>query len=384
MPKSKPFYLNFRKHKSYSRYHYHGNVLYWVILLLVFSSLISLILIKVDVTVQSRGVVNTLNKLSPISIPITARVTQVSVCENLFVQKGDTLLKLDQSGLEGEIKIKLEQLDLYKQYINDIEALVSDNNERVINTKLYQKEQLDYLANANVIQGKVDRLRINYERTKILFQQGVLANVTLLEDSFQLKEAEDELLALSSKAFAKWENQKRNYAVSSQEIKSQIKSMEQKMHLSYITAPFNGFIINFNGVAKGSIVSENEIVAKLSPQDDLIVESYVSPSDIGLINIGMGVKFQVDAFNYNQWGLLSGNVIEIANDVTMMNKDYVYLVKSKLSAAKLSLSNGKEGSLKKGMSLTGRFVVTRRTLFQLLFDNLDDWLNPKIIKTKNS
>jgi HlyD family secretion protein len=30
------------------------------------------------------------------------------------------------------------------------------------------------------------------------------------------------------------------------------------------------------------------------------------------------------------------------------------------------------------MSLTARFNVTERTLFQLLYDKVDDWLNPRI------
>lgn len=36
--------------------------------------------------------------------------------------------------------------------------------------------------------------------------------------------------------------------------------------------------------------------------------------------------------------------------------------------------------LKKGMNFTGRFIVTKRTLYHLLFDNVDDWLNPKIVQ----
>jgi len=28
------------------------------------------------------------------------------------------------------------------------------------------------------------------------------------------------------------------------------------------------------------------------------------------------------------------------------------------------------------MSLQARFIVTERTLWQLIYDNVDDWLNP--------
>jgi hypothetical protein len=34
------------------------------------------------------------------------------------------------------------------------------------------------------------------------------------------------------------------------------------------------------------------------------------------------------------------------------------------------------------MTLTTRYIITRRSLFDLLFDKIDDWLNPKQISNK--
>lgn len=376
--------LNFRKHVSYSNYHYKGRLLYWILLFLFFSSFVSLFLIKVDVTVQSRGLVKTFNKISPISIPITARIIEVRISENLYVNASDTLLVLDQSGLENEIRIKQEQLDLYTTYIDDIEELVTPSVDKQIHSKLYQKELVDFKTNSSKLERKINKLRVDFNRTKLLYEQGVVAKVILQEDAFNLKESEDELKAYKSQVKAKWEMQKRNYTVSSQDVQTRLKILQQQKKQYCIIAPYNGHIIDFNGVAIGSFVNENDVIANLSPKDDLIVESYVPSSDIGLINVGMEVRFQIDAFNYNQWGLMMGEVIEIAQDVTKVNDDYVYVVRSKMLEPHLKLSNGLEGKVKKGMSLTGRFVVTRRTLIQLIFDNLDDWLNPKIIKTKTA
>jgi HlyD family secretion protein len=35
------------------------------------------------------------------------------------------------------------------------------------------------------------------------------------------------------------------------------------------------------------------------------------------------------------------------------------------------------------MTVLARFQVTRRTLFQLLFDKADDWLNPNLIPNEH-
>jgi HlyD family secretion protein len=49
----------------------------------------------------------------------------------------------------------------------------------------------------------------------------------------------------------------------------------------------------------------------------------------------------------------------------------------------MTLKNGYNAQLKKGMTFSIRFMVVRRTLFQLLYDKMDNWLNPNITN-KNS
>lgn len=45
--------------------------------------------------------------------------------------------------------------------------------------------------------------------------------------------------------------------------------------------------------------------------------------------------------------------------------------------------NGYKGYLKKGMTLQARFIITERTLWQLLYDKVDDWINPATYHTNN-
>jgi HlyD family secretion protein len=125
-------------------------------------------------------------------------------------------------------------------------------------------------------------------------------------------------------------------------------------------------------------VQAGETLLVISPDSNLLAECYVSPKDIGLLKVGMPVNFQVDAFNYNEWGLLPGEITDIANDFTLMNEQPVFKVKCQLLKKSLALRNGYAANLKKGMTLRGRFVVTQRTLFQLLYDTIDDWVNPKV------
>jgi HlyD family secretion protein len=139
-----------------------------------------------------------------------------------------------------------------------------------------------------------------------------------------------------------------------------------------------GTIQNLAGVYPGSPVFVNQDLAQISPETNLIAEAYVSPNDVGLLHQGMPVLMQVSAFNYNQWGLLHGEVQEISNDIQMQNDRPVFEIKCRLSQDHLSLKNGYQGKLKKGMSFQACFVVAKRSLWQLLYDKVDDWVNPNI------
>ncbi|MCU4166074.1 HlyD family secretion protein [Carboxylicivirga caseinilyticus] len=371
------------KYKLFSRFYYKGIIIYWLLLLLFIATIISLPIIKVDVSTQSRGIINTVNKLSPISTGVTARVTNLNIFENKTVSSGDTLIILEQTGINSEITIAKDQIQLFETYLSDLEKLVKFEGSN-INTPLYQQEQADFINGITKLKRSIRKKQLDYERTRQLFYEDVLPISTLQEDSFQLKSAEDELLVFKTNTMAKWELDKKNYALNIQDLQIKIENLLQQKNQYFITAPFDGNIISFNGIAEGSIVNENDIICMLSPEDILLAECYISSSDIGLISNGMKVRIQVDSYNYNQWGLMDGTVVSIAHDVTEKNGQFVYVVKSKMHSDHLVLSNGLKGYLKKGMSITGRFIVTQRSLFQLLFDNVNDWLNPRIIHPKDN
>lgn len=89
-----------------------------------------------------------------------------------------------------------------------------------------------------------------------------------------------------------------------------------------------------------------------------------------MLRPGKDVRLQVSAFNYNQWGLLLGKVKKISNDIQVTNNQTVFEVKCALLSDHLSLKNGYQGKLKKGMTVQARFIVARRSLWQLLYDKV--------------
>ncbi|WP_430814464.1 HlyD family secretion protein [Carboxylicivirga sp. RSCT41] len=372
------------KYHHYTAINYRGYALYWVILITVFAGFIALPFIHVDVSVQSRGTITTLNKMVQLNSPVTAKVTAVNISENKNVRCGDTLIVLQQSGFINEIELVNQQMELQTNYIDDISSLLGHIENANVNTTLYQKEYEDYTTSIKMFRRKIDKLGVDFKRTAALFKDGVVPLTTYQEDSFKLEEARDELMMYISASNARWETDRRNYIVSNQELKSKVENLWQERSQYLLTAPFDGSIIDFNGVAVGNFLTESQLIAYLSPQQELIAECYISPSDIGFIHTDMPVRLQIDTYDYNQWGMLDAVVFEVADDVSLVDGQYKYLIRCHLKQDSLKLSNGVVGNMKKGMSLTGRFIVTQRSLFHLLFDTVDDWLNPKVLPNEPS
>ena len=91
----------------------------------------------------------------------------------------------------------------------------------------------------------------------------------------------------------------------------------------------------------------------------------------------MPVSIQVESFNYNEWGTIEGLGTEISSDfLTDNNNNAFYQVKCQLEKDHLIRKNGVQGKLKKGMTVISHFKITRRSLFDLLYQKMDDWANP--------
>jgi len=145
---------------------------------------------------------------------------------------------------------------------------------------------------------------------------------------------------------------------------------------SYLYSPVSGIVQNINTRYAGSIVSAGETLCIVSPEKNLIGECFVSTRDIGLLKAGQLARFQIDAFDYNYFGVLTGKIMTIDNDFSIIENKPIFKVRCSFDSTQLLLKNGYKGELKKGLTFQVRFVLAERSLWQLLFDKVDDWLNP--------
>ncbi|MDJ1505218.1 HlyD family secretion protein [Xanthocytophaga agilis] len=362
-----------------------SQIIYLSVLTLILLSIIVLPFVKVDVSVKSAGTIRTAAEKNELKAIVSGIVAEVYVKENQSVKQGQVLFSLTSKIADSKLALSKSSLLEKKQFITDLKHLISTPRTQLLQriktlspvyTQQYNQFRLQTLEKQHIL----SKTRKELERHQLLYTQKVIAQVELEEKQFVYTQALNEYNTLIETQLSLWQGQLNAYQLEIDALEAQRQQLFAEKELYTIKSPIAGTVQQLSGKYVGSFIEEGEMLGIISPDSNLIAECYLPPEDIGLVKEGMKVNLQIDAFNYNDWGLISGKIIDIGNDFTLINNKPVFKVKCKLDKQTLSLKNGYMAYLKKGMTLHARFVVTQRSLFQLLYDTTDDWLNPLIIK----
>jgi HlyD family secretion protein len=111
-----------------------------------------------------------------------------------------------------------------------------------------------------------------------------------------------------NRQMSQWQAEHNQLNIELVQLRSNAKQLQQQKALYIIKSPIMGNIQQVPGKYEGSYVQIGEVLGIISPDSSLLVECYVSTFDIGLLKPKMKTNFQIDAFNYNEWGLVSGSL----------------------------------------------------------------------------
>lgn len=371
-----------------AEFHFHSHrsatkVIYQLVLLVMMVGFISLFFIRVDVNVKSAGLFRSVEERNTIKPLVSGRIDSVFIKENTHVRAGQVLLTIKRESLEGKNDLlRLQQSDVQAQ-LSDLQRLiiVSRNNrwegKLQLASGLYSQQYSLFLQQIVEARSRYAAALRNYNRYLFLYRKKAVSALEYDEVKLKLDNIRNELSLIGETQGSRWQSELNNLKIQTRELRSQHEQYAEEKEFYTLRAAVSGFVQQLKGIQPGSVVSANEQLGEISPDSGLIAETYVLPRDIGLLKVGTPARFQIDAYNYNQWGMLGGKVLSISNDIFMDKGQQPYFkVKCMLHAYQLKLKNGYIGKIKKGMTLQARFFVTRRTLFQLLYDKADDWLNP--------
>jgi len=272
-----------------------------------------------------------------------------------MIVKGDTLVIIGAEKLKEQMDALKQQMVQNQLYLDDLNSILKYHPHKVKTAK-YLSEYNEYYAQIQQQKLQTDFLLKEKNTSDYLYLQKVISEYEHLKAVNNLESSVRKEKLIHDQYRRQWHSQVAQLEYENRNLLANIVQLEEEKKHYFIIAPITGNIINYSGIKTGNFLVPNQVIAHISPNIDLLVECYVSPSDIGFIKTGMPLKFQFDAYNYNQWGMGTGTVSEISSDIVLSDNQPFFRVRCKLNENFLQLKNGVKGDLIKGMTLTARFI----------------------------
>lgn len=146
-----------------------------------------------------------------------------------------------------------------------------------------------------------------------------------------------------------------------------------------ITSPIDGYVNNIFVHTIGGVVTPAEKLMTVVPKDaSMIIKAKVLNQDVGFVEVGMPVSIKVDTFNFQKYGILNGVVTIISpNSIEDEHFGPVYEVYIKPENTTL-LVEGKEQSIKFGMSTSNEIKIGKRRIIEFFIYPLIKYMDESI------
>ena len=395
-----------------------GSRIIWILVGISSFGIIYVSIASIDETIQSTGKLEPRGTTIDVKVPMGGVIKRILVEEGELVKKDQTLLRLDTTAA----KSKLEALDRVKGQIN-ADSLLSKiqlgENINIENLTPNQKIKLkslknEYASRINASKSTVDQIKFQKEslvekiksqkevleiREKILLQLkevtevGGLSRIKFVKEKQEVIQLRGQLLSSEAELkrvdaqLAEAENRlintiaasKIDFSTKIEENNKQVAQLQNQINETILTldyqeikSPLDGLIFDLQPAAPGFVVYSDSRILKIVPIDDLVARVFVSNRDIAFLKKGQIVKVRLDAYPYNEFGELEGEVESICSDVLEPNEEYSFFrfpVTVKVKEPFL-LHKQKKLPLITGMSLSANIVLRQRPVISIFTERI--------------
>jgi HlyD family secretion protein len=352
--------------------------------------------VQVEVSVGAPGVIRPATERVELRLPLGGPIGATLVRDNERVQAGQPLLRLGTPDLDERLG-RNQTLQREKQVAMDLlERLSTERLAEVLarpsiitggrSVDLSLPVTRALMQDANQLQVHLETSRAaeskagtELARVETLASAGIATQRERDDARYALERVQAEARLLVEQARTRWLTQREQAANELAQLQSEAVRLEAERAQATLLAPLAGVFQGLTGLEAGVHVAAGQSFGTISPDDRLLAEILVPSRDIGLIRPGQRVRLQIDALPYTQWGMLEATVREVAADALPASRagELLFKVLVEPAQARLVLDNGAVGELTKGMTVAARFVTTRRTVLQILYQDASRWLDPR-------
>lgn len=228
--------------------------------------------------------------ITPVSSRVPGFINEIRFEENQYVNKGDTLIVIDNREYVNELQIAEANLATTSQAVATYESAVD--------SKASNADVID--ANIEAAKIEIWRTEKDYVRFKNLVEQDAATHQQFEEVEAKYKQAKANLLAL--------EQQKRSINISASaeqtkvapartqilERKAQVNNAKLNLSYTYVIAPYDGWVGTKN-IQVGQLIKEGQALVQVVSKEKWIVANF-KETQIGEIDQKKSIKIKADAY----------------------------------------------------------------------------------------
>ncbi|MDI9338831.1 MAG: HlyD family efflux transporter periplasmic adaptor subunit [Alphaproteobacteria bacterium] len=248
---------------------------------------------------------------------------------------------------------------------------------------MYYEQSQKYFFQLNEIKTQIQKAYKELTINTSLHKDKVISAKELFDVENNFNRLNHTLNAFKNTQIGIWQQEYQRLQLDTSQIFQELQQLHIDNKLFVVKSPVDGIVQGIQNKYAQNSIYPNEVLCSVSPNDNLVAECYINAKDIGLIKLNQKATLQIDAFDYKYFGVLNAVVSYIDNDYNVINNSPVFKVRCNLNQKYLISKLGYKGDIKKGLSLQAKFFIIRRSLWQLLYDKMDNWLNPMNQSTKN-
>ena len=357
-----------------------GRALYLTILALTISAAGAAPIVQLPVTVQANGVIRPVVERQDARVAENGIVRAVRVREGDRVVAGDTLLALDDRAVSVRLAASDSIARAREEELADLASLLDLGDSPAplptLRTANRRQQWREHAAIAAELAARAAAQQKELERLQALFERGFVTAEQVEREESSRRTAAAALSEHLERNRSTWSDAHARVADELRRLAAERAELTDALARHLVIAPVDGTVEMAASLSPGSVLQRGERVATLSPNTELIGEALLPARDIALVARGTPARLMIDALNYRDWGTVEATVVEVADDASLTSDQPVFRVRCRLARPELRLRSGQSVPLGKGMTFRARFIVAERSLLQLLFDGVDDWLNP--------
>jgi len=349
--------------------HKAGTVIIVGIFTLLIAAIVWACCSKIDVVITASGAMQPIGNINSVKTYSAGTVETINVSEGAYVEKGDILLTLNTQSLDIDVnqlnsqkKILIAQQDIYSKIQNgdDVSTVKTDDYEAdikpyiqvIIETDTSYKNTLNGLekdkTNADL---NIQIAQVQLEQYQESGTQRQIQSQELMIQQYELAFEKAELQIADTKTQYSAQINSKLSEIEGQltEISSNLEKYALSVEYQQITAPVSGYVNTVNVNTLGDTVTSAQELVTIVPKDTpLEMVCYVKNMDIGDIELGMATEIKLEAYPYNKYGTVKGNVKYISPSAFVSEQmGSVYLVKIEVTDANedIDIISGLSGSV---------------------------------------